>query len=156
MSEAPSLPYPQKEGGPTAGWSGSSASEERAVTEVKTGIIAARHRQVLNLLSQAGLRGLTVADLRLATGMHHGQASSALSVLHKESRIVRLRDKRNRCHIYVLPVYANSRPSEPQGRKRNDRVKEAFIAGYRSGHEGSVATWEAEIAYDLWERSNRG
>jgi hypothetical protein len=49
--------------------------------------------------------------------MHHGQASGALSVLHKEGRIARLTERRNRCAVYVLPEYVQGRETSPHGGK---------------------------------------
>jgi hypothetical protein len=43
--------------------------------------------------------------------------SGSLSSLHKEGRIVRLREKRQRCHVYVLPEYVGERDIEPFGGK---------------------------------------
>ena len=58
---------------------------------------------VLDDLREAGARGLTWRDLSATYGMHHGQASSALSNLHRSGAAVRLQETRERCGVYVTP-----------------------------------------------------
>jgi hypothetical protein len=47
---------------------------------------------------------------------HHGWISGALSILHKDLKIVRLSEKREGCKIYVTPDFIDSRQVEVQGR----------------------------------------
>lgn len=96
----PVLPY-----GNTSGWSGSTASKERATTADKTGVTSDRQRTTLNAVYIAGIDGLTWQELSEQTGWHHGTASGALSVLHRDGRIARLSDRRHKCQIYVLPEF---------------------------------------------------
>lgn len=56
------------------------------------------------------LTGMTWHDLAKATGWHHGQASSALTTLHKRGRIKRLSLTRDRCSVYVAPQHVDDRP----------------------------------------------
>ena len=63
---------------------------------------------------------MTVAELRTVTGWHHGQASGVLSCLHKEEKIARLTESRDRCKCYVHPMYVNGRETEPHGRVKKD------------------------------------
>ena len=61
------------------------------------------------MVARAGTRGITWKELGRELGLHHGQASGALSNLHRSDLIVRLIDRRERCGVYVLPMYANGR-----------------------------------------------
>ena len=101
----------------TSGWSGSSTSEHRARQHDRDGTTRERQRTVLGLLALAGGEGLTWKELAEATGWHHGQASGALSVLHKERLIVRLSETRSRCKVYALEEYVGTRETEKHGRK---------------------------------------
>lgn len=112
MSE-PTLPYEEVDGTATAGHAGSEASRERAESEARDGTASRRQKITLDLLSEASTRGMTWRDLSEATGWHHGQASGALSVLHKTARVARLRMKRDKCQIYVLPSLVYDRPTSP-------------------------------------------
>lgn len=115
MSTEPITPYAG-----TSGWSGSATSEERAKTQDANGTTSQRQRETLVLVAVRGEQGVTVADLRVMTGWHHGQSSSALSVLHKEGLLARLTERRHRCAVYVLPEHVASRETAPHGRQRPD------------------------------------
>lgn len=108
----PALPYAG-----TSGWSGTDTSKARAVTSDRDGTTTARQMRTLHLLGDAGVTGLTWKEMSDITGEHHGQVSGALSVLHKEERIARLAESRQRCKVYVLPEFVNGRDTEPHGRK---------------------------------------
>lgn len=106
----------------TSGWSGSSTSEDRARTADADGTTSERQRRVVVMLARAGATGLTVKEVRHDTGWHHGQASSMLSVLHKEGVIQRLSATRDRCKVYVLPEWLEGREIEPPGRTRGSQT----------------------------------
>jgi len=111
-SDLPVLPY-----NGSSGWSGTDTSKERADNDDLFGNTSARQQYVLNLLRARGAEGATwreVADLSM---MHHGQASSALSTLHKADKIARLTEKRDKCRVYVLHEYVYERETDSQGRK---------------------------------------
>lgn len=94
----------------TSGWSGSETSRDRALDQDASGITAASQWAVLRLVSEAGVTGVTVAEIRQPhTDMHHGMASGALTNLHKGGHITRLTDKRGKCQVYVLPEHVNGR-----------------------------------------------
>jgi len=101
----------------TSGWKGSEASRDRAVEDDADGTTSKRQKQTLVALGAAGIRGLTWKDLSEITGWHHGQSSGCLSVLHLEGMVARLKERRNRCSIYVLPPFVNGR--ETSERKTN-------------------------------------
>lgn len=110
----PVLPYAG-----TSGWSGSESSRARAAADDSTGATAHRQSVVLRSLGAAGHAGLTWRELSGQTGWHHGQASGALSALHKSGRVVRLREVRGRCKVYTLPQFVDERPAEAHGRRRS-------------------------------------
>lgn len=102
--------------GHTSGYAaGSPTSEDRARTEDAAGTTTERQRRVLVILSAAGTAGATWTDLATLTGWHHGQASGALSTLHKSGLIARLDERRNRCAVYVLPEHVADRGTQPHG-----------------------------------------
>ena len=107
-----SLPY-----NGTSGWSGTDTSEERAITADTTGDTSRRQREAIEHLFMAHKDGLTWRGLARITGWHHGQASGVLSVLHKEGKIARLLDRRDRCRIYVHLAHIGDRETDTQGRK---------------------------------------
>ena len=85
----------------TAGYVPMQASRERAHREVKDGSLGARLQAVLDLLEQRGIIGATWQEVAQSLGLHHGQASGALSSLHRMGLVFSLRDKRSNCHPYV-------------------------------------------------------
>ena len=107
-----SLPYAG-----TSGWSGTDTSKDRAISNDVVGKTARNQQDTLKLLSNAGESGLTWKELSERTGWHHGTSSGVLSVLHKDERIYRLTESRNRCRVYVYPDYLNGREHDMQGRK---------------------------------------
>jgi hypothetical protein len=117
LADEPVLPYPD---GPTrhsSGWSGSDTSHERALTEDADGTTSDRQRRVLLHLTARGSEGTTWKELGNALGWHHGQASGALSNLHKEGHVARLATvRRSRCAVYVLPHHVDGRETATQGR----------------------------------------
>lgn len=113
--ERPALPYAG-----SSGWSGSDTSRERALEADTSGVTAARQRNTVAYLHGVGSYGATWSDIAAALNVHHGSASGVLSVLHKAGKIMRLRQTRDRCKIYVLPDYVNGRDTEPHGRRARD------------------------------------
>ena len=104
----PALPYAG-----TSGHSGTDTSEARAKQADSDGTTTARQMETLSALRYAGSDGLTWSELAEALGLHHGQASGTLSVLHKAGQIERLKLSRNRCKIYVIPDHVDGRLTEP-------------------------------------------
>lgn len=107
-----SLPY-----NGTSGWSGTDTSEERAKEADSTGRTAEVQTFVFRYLLWQRSHGATWKELAEASRLHHGTISGALSVLHKEGKIARLTERRNRCRVYVHPAYVNERDTDSQGRK---------------------------------------
>lgn len=86
------------------------------------------------------VHGLTWRELAEKWNVHHGVASGALSNLDRSGRIVRLRDQRNRCGVYVVndpatiagrevvPHRSNRRRSTQPTREQVTGVVEAWMA----------------------------
>lgn len=108
---------------PYAGSSGYAAgvdtSRDRAEREDRDGTTARRQRQVLAALQAAGRDGLTWHELARAHGWHHGQASGALSVLHKVGKIARLTERRDRCYVYAHLEHVQGRDTAPHRSARH-------------------------------------
>ena len=58
--------------------------------------------RTVQLVAGTGDRGLTVKELCRKTKVHHGQASGALSRLHRQGRIVRTTTYRDGCAAYIV------------------------------------------------------
>ena len=112
LTKLPILPYG------TSGHAVSQASEDRAKREDSNGTTGKRQRQALESLQLVKFIGVTWRDLSEHYGLHHGQASSVLSGLHKRGLIVRLTQLREKCSIYVLPEFVNGR--ETSERKQRE------------------------------------
>lgn len=148
------LPYPEPGGEEhTSGWSGSDTSRERAVADDASGETSRRQRLVLNLLRDAGARGLTWKELSTSTGMHHGQASGALSNLHLAGRVARLSERRGRCHPYTLPEYVGGRETDPHGGRAARRVTVSPVEYARTITDAQHRAWGEGYAAALeWTR----
>lgn len=94
--DLPILPYAG-----TSGHSGSDTSEERARREDGNGTTARRQLLAVNFLDWRGINGATWKEFAEYADLHHGQASGVLSVLHKADKIVRLKERRDKCAVYV-------------------------------------------------------
>ena len=104
VTDKPITPYAG-----TSGWSGSDTSKDRAVTEDADGTTTDRQQLIILNLMKAKEQGLTWHEVGDLNGWHHGQASGGLSVLHKVGIIARLKERRNKSAVYVLPDYINGR-----------------------------------------------
>jgi hypothetical protein len=105
----------------TSGWRGSEASHDRVKEDDANGTTSLRQRISLHRVRTQGERGLTWKELGEIENWHAGQSSGSLSVLHKEGFIYRLKEKRNRCSIYVTEEFINGR--ETSERKVQDTCK---------------------------------
>lgn len=114
------IPYPGDHGSGSA--AGSDTSKERQVRNDASGITSLVQRAVYAELAVQKSEGLTALDVELGMKIGHGGASSALSHLHRAGKITRIKMRRNRHEIYVLPEYVNGRPESPY-RPRNKPAK---------------------------------
>lgn len=140
MDSEPVLPYTG-----TQGHSGTDTSRERAETEASDGTARDRQTRTLALLADRGYAGMTVIELRNATGWHHGKASSVLSVLHKVGKIDCLEASRNRSHVYVLVENTRGRPTRPHGRKTTGLNDEEKAALHTVKHDCYEANYEDHV-----------
>lgn len=97
----------------SSGWSGSETSKDRADRADTSGLTGHRDRFTLEALKVAAADGITWGELADAHALHHGEASAALSRLHRVGLIRRLTKKRGRSQIYVLPEHVAGRPTSP-------------------------------------------
>jgi hypothetical protein len=96
-------PYSGDQGSGHQGGASRDAEQERR----------SRLDQALIDVSRAGSHGLTWREYASKHGLHHGQASSALSNLHRCGLIAKLRDRRFRCGVYVVPNCIEGRETVP-------------------------------------------
>ena len=83
------------------------ASLERARREREKGVFTQRAQMVLRELERREDHGGTWQELGEVLGLHHGQISGALSVLHKAGAVFTTRAQRDRCHVYVHAAWRN-------------------------------------------------
>lgn len=116
-----SLPY-----NGSSGHSGTETSKNRADHADSNGLTKQRQDLVESYLSWKEEWGGTWKEISEQSGWHHGVISGALSAMHKEGRISRLLETRDRCRVYVLNEYVSGRETDSQGRK----PKECPNCGY--------------------------
>lgn len=104
------------------------ASQDRAEREAFDGTAADRSLSILALL-QRNPRGMTWGEIADALNLHHGQASGALSNLHKNGRVFMLREKRGKAHAYVHDTYRDAYPEterfDTPAQTRAGKIREA-------------------------------
>lgn len=81
----------------------SRRSSEQQEKDDESGATTARQAATVQFVRDAGQEGVTSKDLREEFAWHHGQASGAMSVLHKAGLIVRLAKTRDHYGVYVVP-----------------------------------------------------
>lgn len=106
--------------GDTGGYVARDTSMNRAIDEASSGQLSARLNAILGVLRQSGTQGMTWKEVAERLDLHHGQASGALSNLHKNGQVVMLKAMRSRCHPYVL---AGLRDHLPEGGFWDEPVK---------------------------------
>ena len=127
--EAKPTPAPQMVpyGATGSGHAGNASSKDRQEREDSLGTTAFRQKAALELISRGASDGMTVMEFEEKLGIHHGQASSALSHLHRAGYVRRLKHRRKGQEIYVLPDYINGReesPYRPRGGRKHPRFTE--------------------------------
>ena len=148
MSEQhqPSLPYAG-----TEGYVASPASRGRAERNARDGTARNRQERFLATLAGAGARGLTWGEIADAYGLHHGQASSTLSVLHKAGLVFQLSHMRGQSHPYVHIMFQGCYPDgqridAPARTKARQVIADAYIALVAARNDGSWQGVEDVIA----------
>ncbi len=110
MTEPLMIPYPNGHG---SGHAGNDTSRERMEHNDATGITSLVQRAAYAQLGALKSEGMTVAEFEDLTGIGHGQVSSAFSHLHRAGKIKRIKMRRKRHEIYVLPEWVNGREESP-------------------------------------------
>jgi hypothetical protein len=77
--------------------------ESRQPVQVAPPVHLSNVDRAVALVAAQGTRGLTVRELCLEAGWHHGQASGALTKAHQRGLIVRSATYRERCAAYLRP-----------------------------------------------------
>lgn len=131
--ELPMLPYAG-----TSGWSGTDSSRDATIALDEAGITAASQRRAYEFVADRGRSGATVAEVRDATGLHHGRASSALSILHMDGALALLMERRNRSRVYVLPRFVDDRPTTA---RRRNKPKVTDLEALRAMLAGSAVVY---------------
>lgn len=109
------IPYPNA----GSGHAGNATSRERQEIEDAKGLTQSRQADTLRWVTAAGSDGMVVAELEKVLRVGHGQASSALSHLHRAGKVVRLRSRRAKQEIYVVREFVNGREESPYNPRLN-------------------------------------
>ena len=137
-----------------SGHAGNDTSRERQEREDATGITARTQRDAMFWLGKQEGEGMTAAELEDILGIGHGRASSALSHLHRAGHIRRIKERRNRHEVYVLPEYVDGReesPYRPRLTAGNPTLKKEAEAALLAAAKTRVGdSNDAEIEA-LWE-----
>ncbi|HCB59131.1 MAG TPA: hypothetical protein DEP82_14750 [Arthrobacter bacterium] len=108
-SAPPMVPY----GRTGSGHAGNGSSRERQEIQDASGLTASRQKKALEMVEYAAGHGITVGELEDTLLIGHGQASSALSHLHRAGHVCRIKERRNKQEIYVLPGQVGERKESP-------------------------------------------
>jgi ribosomal protein S25 len=109
LTEPTMIPY----GSTGSGHAGNDTSRERQERNDASGVTSRAQLAALKLLMEYKSEGITAAEFEDQMGIGHGMASSALSHLHRANRVKRVKMRRKRHEIYVLPEYVNGREESP-------------------------------------------
>ena len=141
----PILPYAG-----TSGWSGSTTSKERAERQDSDGTTSKRQRAVLNALTDLAGQGATWNELGTLLGLHHGAISGVLSNLHREGVLCRLKDRRGRSQIYILPQFVGDKEVETYRPNVSSRLLTEILTELETDlAKGAVALARHRIALTL-------
>ena len=134
----------------TSGWSGSTTSKERAERQDKDGTTSKRQQAVLVALADLREKGATWIELGTLLGLHHGSISGVLSNLHREGFLCRLKARRGRCQIYILPQFVGDSELEPFRPNVSTRLLAEILAELETDlAKGAVALARHRIALTL-------
>lgn len=87
--------------------------------------LAPRSREVFYTVAGAGQYGMNWVEVARNLNLHHGQASGALSSLHRRGFVARLTEKRDRCSVYVANRYLLDRDTIPYPSEKPAEVSES-------------------------------
>lgn len=111
----------------------SSATASVELESDKHQLYADQQSIVLEIARDAGAYGTTGTDIRRITGWGDSPKSRAMSNLLRDGELVRLKERRDRGHIYVLPENANGRELEPYSSIVDKHYSRGFSEGYLEG-----------------------
>ncbi|QHB37053.1 hypothetical protein QDA00_gp50 [Microbacterium phage Matzah] len=133
----PALEYDRTEGHNHA-----PASIERAERRAADGTASVTQTRILADLRDRGYIGSTCHEAEERLGISHESYSGARTNMHARGDIVRLAERRNRRHVYVLPEFRSTREEVPfkPSRPRVDAqtyAAAARLAAWASMTEGT-------------------
>lgn len=96
-----------------SGHAGNDTSRERQEISDASGLTGKRQKATLDAVELSAGHGVTALEMEQLLNVGHGQASSALSHLHRAGHIRRIKDRRNKQEIYVLPEHVGDRKESP-------------------------------------------
>ena len=102
---------------------------------------------VMDMARKAGSWGITGTDVRKETGWNDSPKSRALSTLLRTGLLVRLKERRDRAHIHVLPEWRGFREVLPY-ESTNTKYRLAALEEARTVVAGSASYYEALLALD--------
>ncbi|QGH76597.1 helix-turn-helix DNA binding domain protein [Microbacterium phage Jefe] len=136
------IPAPAPYADGSYGHNSASASTELAADQSET--FADQQALVMHLAERAGYAGITGHDVQVATGWGDSSKSRALSNLLRDRRLVRLREKRDRGHIHVVPELLQGRDIEPYQSLADKHYYRGHDDGLSLGHaQGLERAFEA-------------
>lgn len=136
MSDDTSTPYGD------AGYGQRDEQRDNYRHDLVTGVTNVAQRLTLILASQAGAKGITIAELRESKGaLHHGKMSSALTALHIEGRLAALKTRRDRCGVYVLPEHVKGRETRAYKPNRKPISTDVIRGVLIDHHRNSIDQW---------------
>lgn len=83
-----------------------------------------RRELALTVVQAHGANGVIVAEAMEFLMVGHGEATTTLAALHRDGLVARLRDRRRKQEIYVVPEYVNGRresPYKPRAERKHPR-----------------------------------
>lgn len=87
--------------------------ETRTFTQSMKELTSDFQRDMLAFVQSEGSHGVTDDEAQGYFNKGHGTTSSALSTLHKQGYITRLKEKRGRFTVYVMPKFVEGRDTHP-------------------------------------------
>lgn len=113
----------------TSGWTGSDTSRERAERNDSDGTTKRRQDQVYEAVRAAADSGVTAYELCQHLNLPTNSVAPSLTNLHHEGCIARLKERRGRHEVYVLPDHVGDRPVAPyRGRRALSKTEQAAVA----------------------------
>lgn len=144
-------PYPKMGSGHAV----NDTSRERQEGNDGSGVTSHVQLHALQMLALRQGEGMTSAELEDQMGIGHGMASSAFSHLHRADRVKRVKERRGRHEVYVLPEYVGDREESPYRprpkaqRHPSEYTLEEWEAAAEAVGYGSPSSFYTEIAMTI-------